>query len=73
MGTFLFWKSIIWIGIFKEINLKSLEKFKKAIELDGTKGTYYNNQALSLYHLGDLHGALDSYNKAIERDPDDSR
>ena len=50
-----------------------MEKFRKAIELDGTKGTYYNNLALALYHMGDLIGALDSYNKAIEREPEDSR
>lgn len=29
---------------------RALEKFKKAIELDPAKATYYNNKALALYH-----------------------
>lgn len=28
----------------------ALDRFKKAIELDPTKATYYNNKALALYH-----------------------
>lgn len=28
----------------------ALERFKKAIELDGAKATYFNNKALALYH-----------------------
>lgn len=28
----------------------ALDRFKKAIELDGNKATYYNNKALALYH-----------------------
>jgi lipoprotein NlpI len=28
----------------------ALDRFKRAIELDSTKATYYNNKALALYH-----------------------
>lgn len=51
----------------------ALERFTKAIELDESKATYFNNKALALYHLGKLKDSLYEYNRAIELDPEDAR
>ena len=52
---------------------QALERFKKAIELDGNKATYYNNKALALYHNEQYDESLVEYNKALNLDPNDAR
>lgn len=66
MHDYIYLWTCIWIT-------KALAKFQKAIELDNSKATYFNNKALALYHKKDLKESLTVYNEAIKIDPNDAR
>jgi tetratricopeptide (TPR) repeat protein len=53
----------------KEQLAKSIDAYKKAIELKPTVGAYYNNMGESYARLGQTQEAINSYTQAAQNDP----